>query len=637
MREGWRAWKAAAGLALALAGARGQTVDIQPQPMLAAHEVPLVLRAGADLGPGAKKEVSGIVRSRREKGIFWTVNDSGDEPRIYPVRADGSLVQSVRYPEEPGTLIGGAIDGDWEDIALDASGRVIIGDIGNNSNARADLALYFVEEPEPTEGRTTWTSKVLVRYPDQKARPAPEEDFNFDAEAMFTVGDEVYILSKNRSDSFTKLYHVADRAPGVVNTLRYMDRFDVLGQATAADATDDGLRLAVLTYERIWIFERATTRDSFFSGRVYARAYRYDDGDSDSEAICWEDDQTLLIADEARGKLFRAKTADVPLVREAIAPGSAGSEPESELDFMSFNIRYAGADDGANAWAHRKALVERVIRESGADVIGLQEVEAVQADWLRATFPGYGFHGVGRIDGAREGEFAPVMWNANRFTLLAGGYFWISPTPDLPGSKGWDAACERMASWVRLYDRREKRALVVVNTHLDHVGEEARERGYAMIVTRAEELALGAPVVVMGDFNMPASSRARIETSTNRPTRGVGSPSDKSLLDGLVFEDPPWLRRPQPSTFVDAFEQVHRVRDGDEATFCGWDGRIMGERIDWILTSPELVVLDASIERLMPGGRCPSDHYPVKARARYETDDEARTRVVNMLDRIGGR
>jgi hypothetical protein len=265
----------------------------------------LVLHPIAKLGPGAGKEISGIVRSRRDPTVFWTHNDSGDLPVVYPIRADGRVVPSTRYPEIPGTLIGGAVNVDWEDIALDASGRLIIADLGNNSNARADLALYFIEEPEPTEGRTSLTSKVLVKYPDQTSRPAPEADFNFDSEAIFTIADDIFVLTKHRSNSFTKLYRLDQRDPGVVNTLTLLDRFDVHGQVTGADASPDGLKLAVLTYNRIWIFERADASQPFFQGAPHSRAYRLHDGSSDSEAICFETERTLLIADEARGELYR--------------------------------------------------------------------------------------------------------------------------------------------------------------------------------------------------------------------------------------------------------------------------------------------------------------------------------------------
>lgn len=310
-----------AGLAAAaIAAAAGALVAASDAPPPDALLLPVV----AKLGPGAGKEISGIVRSRRDPAVFWTLNDSGDEPRIYPVKADGTVVPAERYPETPGTLVGGAINGDWEDIALDASGRVVVADFGNNSNARADLTLYLVEEPEPTEGRTTYTSKILFRYPDQKARPAPRTDFNFDAEAIYTVGDEIHVLTKHRSDTFTKHYRLDARAPGVVNVLTYVGKFDIEGQATAADASDDGLKLAVLTYTHVWLFERRSLEESFFDGRVSRRAYRLDDAGNDTEALCFEDAGTLLLADEARGTLHRMPLTELREVRPARAGGGDG-------------------------------------------------------------------------------------------------------------------------------------------------------------------------------------------------------------------------------------------------------------------------------------------------------------------------
>ncbi|MDX2131225.1 MAG: endonuclease/exonuclease/phosphatase family protein [Planctomycetota bacterium] len=550
----------------------------------------LQLRPIAALGPGAKKEISGIVRSRTQPDVFWTINDSGDEPRVYPVRADGTVVGSERDAQTPGVLIGGAINSDWEDIAVDGSARLIVPDFGNNSNARRDLTLYILEEPEATAERTNWTCKIVFRYPDQPSFPAPSDNRNFDAEALFTVGDDLYILSKNRSDTFTKLYRVERTEdaglplPGRVTTLTYVDRFDLGGQATGADCSPDGLRLAVLTYTHVFLFERASLDVPFFASRVRARAYTVPGGDSDSESICFEDDEHLLIADEARGELFRVAIADIPEVRPAhpVPPG----DPAHDLRVMSFNIRYEGANDGPNAWPRRVALVERAIRDQDPDVLGLQEVEAAQADWLRATFPSHAFHGVGRIDAARSGEFAPIMFRAERFTALASGHFWLSETPDVPGSKGWDGACERMASWVRLLDRCTGRPVLVLNTHLDHVGVRARREGLALIRARLGALAEGAPVIVTGDFN----------TSADGPDAAA------------VLRD---------AALADTFRAVYPARDADEATFSGWDGRIAGERIDWILAAPGLGVVNASIERRMDTGRTPSDHWPVTATLRW--------------------
>jgi len=567
-----------------------------------ADRAALVLKPVGPLGPGANKEISGIVRGLRTHAgqpVFWTQNDSGDEARIYPIRADGTLITSVREPETPGTLIGGAINSDWEDIALlrrsDGTAQIIVPDFGNNSNARADLGLYFIGEPEPDESRTTFIRKVLFRYPDQSRLPAPKDDFNYDAEGLFTVGEQVFILSKNRSDTFTKLYRLDDQVEGVVNTLTYVDRFDLGGQATGADCSPDGLRLAVLTYTHVWLFERASIEEPFFAGRLRCRAYRLEGqkptAASDSEAICFEDDAHLLLADETTAMLYRVPIAEIPEVRPA--PALALPDPDRDIHVASFNVRYAAAKDGDNAWPLRRDRVRDAIAAWNADIIGMQEVEAEQADWLRARFPRYVFHGVGRTDGQRAGEFAPILFRRDRFEPVESGHFWLSPTPETPGSRGWDAALERMASWARLKDRATGRTLLVLNTHLDHRGVEARVRSLELIRERVASLARGDPVIITGDFNTSADGE---------PARALRTPE----TDGLGL--------------YDTFRRVYPTPDRDENTFCDWDTpparplRLMGERIDWIVASRGVETVWSDIDRRTPGGRLISDHFPVRAR-----------------------
>lgn len=150
---------------------------------------PLELKPSAHLeGPPGSREVSGVVASRQWPGVLWTINDSGDEPRIYPMDRRGILQKSARSADAPGVLIGGVVNSDWEAIAVDASGHVIVGDVGNNSNGRRDLALHYVLEPEPTAGYTGLLKTIFVRYPEQQAWPAPQDDFNYDCEGIFTKG-----------------------------------------------------------------------------------------------------------------------------------------------------------------------------------------------------------------------------------------------------------------------------------------------------------------------------------------------------------------------------------------------------------------------------------------------------------------
>ena len=276
---------------------------------------PVTLQPSAVLeGPPHTREVSGIVHSRQWPGVFWVHNDSGDEPRIYPVGRDGRLHKSARAGDKAGVLVGGVINSDWEAIALDASGHVIVADVGNNSNGRRDLALHYLVEPEPTAGFTGLLKSVFVRYPEQTAWPAPKTDFNYDCEGVFTKGDTVYFVTKRRSDTLTRLYRLDDPQTGRVNVLTRLADFDVRGRATGADASPDGRRLAVLTYDAVWLFEARTPGgDDWFEGKIWWLPYKDVKG---AEGICFDGDDTLLIAaEEGAGKLYAVPTSKLVRVQ----------------------------------------------------------------------------------------------------------------------------------------------------------------------------------------------------------------------------------------------------------------------------------------------------------------------------------
>ena len=185
---------------------------------------------------------------------------------------------------------------------MDAEGNLIVADVGNNGNDRRDLVLYYLFEPAAVAGRTTLRKKVFVHYPDQRQFPAPADDFNFDCEAVFTVGNTVHLLSKQRSGTVAKLYRLDDPQAERSNPLTLVERFDFQGQAVGADATADGLRLIVVTYEALWLFERDSTDQGFFSGRISWAPYK----SQQVEAVCFADEQTVYLADEDLGELFAA-------------------------------------------------------------------------------------------------------------------------------------------------------------------------------------------------------------------------------------------------------------------------------------------------------------------------------------------
>lgn len=205
------------------------------------------------------------------------------------------------------------------------------------------------------------------------------------------------------------------------------------------------------------------------------------------------------------------------------------------------------------------------LRHLQADILGLQEVLPRQRADLEKALPEYAFLGTGR-DPAGQGEQCPLLYRRESLQLADWGTFWLGPEPCQPG---WDAALPRICTWARF------ESLTVFNTHLDHVGAEARLQGLRRILERA-----APPTVLMGDLNDVADS-----------------PPLRLLAQRLV----------------DAWLQHHPDGCGG-GTWHDFQGGQKGPRIDYIFVSPDLEVLDCQVVR--QGHPLPSDHYPVRARVR---------------------
>lgn len=275
------------------------------------------------------------------------------------------------------------------------------------------------------------------------------------------------------------------------------------------------------------------------------------------------------------------------------AAAFAGQNPGKPVKttVLSFNIRYAGANDGDNSWDNRRYLVRRAIRDHKPAIFGVQECLWPQGTELNEAFYGYRITGVGRDDGVQAGEMCLIFTRQDRYHVLDQGFFWLSETPETPGSKGWDSACPRVVTWVKLRDRWcNPDTLFVVNTHFDHVGEEARLEGSKFLQKRVAEIAQGYPVILMGDFNAPA-------VSDSPPYRIL---ADEGYKAGMALRDT-W------------FFASREERQKGEGTFHGFTGKPNRGRIDWILTSEEFAGIAAGIERFHKDGRYPSDHFPVWA------------------------
>ncbi len=195
------------------------------------------------------------------------------------------------------------------------------------------------------------------------------------------------------------------------------------------------------------------------------------------------------------------------LVVLALCGGCGNCQNGDEIKYISYNIRYGTANDGDNAWDIRKPATKEMISREQPDVFGLQEALIGQLEYIDSNFLQYSRVGVGRDDGKEEGEFMAVYYRNDKFQLLENGNFWLSETPDVC-SMGWDAACRRIVTWAKFKVADADKEFYVFNTHLDHVGEVAREQSILLIVKKIDEIVkdANAPVFLSGDFNSNVSS-----------------------------------------------------------------------------------------------------------------------------------
>jgi endonuclease/exonuclease/phosphatase family metal-dependent hydrolase len=248
------------------------------------------------------------------------------------------------------------------------------------------------------------------------------------------------------------------------------------------------------------------------------------------------------------------------------------------LRVMTFNVRLLTPNDGANNWDARRDLVIDMLRDEAPDVIGTQELFKRQGDDIVERLPQFVWFGAGR-DGGHADEHMGVFYRKDRLRVLESGNFWLSDTPDVPGSRTWGNLYPRMVTWARFERLADGATFVLYNTHLPYrdIDEPVRIRCAKLIRARMEKLAATERVILLGDFNTTPSSVVYT-----------------SLTDWLTDA---WTSAP--------------TRSGPEGTFHGFTGK-PERRIDWILVRGLKAnrVQTVTTER---DGRYPSDHFPVIA------------------------
>lgn len=257
---------------------------------------------------------------------------------------------------------------------------------------------------------------------------------------------------------------------------------------------------------------------------------------------------------------------------------------DEKMNVMSYNIRYDNLGDKDNQWKFRRDFAADLVKFHEADVFGAQEVLNNQLNDLLDRLPEYAYVGVGREDGKTKGEYAPIFYRKDRFSVEKSGNFWLAEDINAVGKKGWDAACERVATWAILKDKNTGKKFFFLNTHLDHMGKVARHEGASLVLEQAKKLSENLPIIVTGDFNaVPSDEPIQVLTNPSDPRHLTHS----RTIAGFTY-GPKW-------TFHDFGKIPYDKRE--------W--------IDYIFVKGNIKVLRHGVLTETLNNLFPSDHCPV--------------------------
>lgn len=261
---------------------------------------------------------------------------------------------------------------------------------------------------------------------------------------------------------------------------------------------------------------------------------------------------------------------------------------------LSCNIRVALPDDEAKGvgWPQRKDLCFDVIKKYSGSIICLQEVIKVQAGDFEKAFPKFclfGFDGP-YMDAHPEGYHwvakNPILFDATRYDLTAGGTYWLSETPLVAASKSWGTARARHANWVRLKDKRSGKEFRVINLHLDHVSDEAKIGQTRLVLQESDQYQDHFPQILVGDFN------SKMTSDVYAAVKQHGWTDSYAAIHG----------EKDPGYTAHAFEGTHYER-----------GKLKGGKIDFVFCKGAIKPMASTIIKDHRDGFYPSDHYFLSA------------------------
>ncbi len=268
---------------------------------------------------------------------------------------------------------------------------------------------------------------------------------------------------------------------------------------------------------------------------------------------------------------------------------------EASIRIVSSNVRYINPEDDKNGygWEQRKEVCRDVLLAQDADIICLQESRLDHLDYFGRTMPGFARFGVENPgkDGTPAQPINAILYSTARFEKVDSGGFWLSATPDEPGTH-FEGSSNRLANWLRLKDQTNGRELIVWNTHLHHIGGAVRKQQIAVVLERTGKISDTIPQILTGDFN------SSVESPVIQSVKAAGWIDSYAFIHGQ--EDPGLT--------------AHRFLG---AKFATTPEGVKRRKIDFVFCNAGFKPIDAEVIRDHREEQYPSDHYFVSAELEY--------------------
>lgn len=248
------------------------------------------------------------------------------------------------------------------------------------------------------------------------------------------------------------------------------------------------------------------------------------------------------------------------------------------ITVMTFNLRYDKPDPGIQQWGKRFTAIASLIQHYQPDLLGTQEGKIHQLVDLQSLLPEYQYIGGDRT-GTGNGEHCAIFYKPQVLKLQETRDFYLSDTPEIPGSITWGNRLPRMATWGTFTINNYPISITIVNTHLDHENVKARDLGAALVNVKLTQFSAENYLLLTGDFNTSPHNTAR-----------------------TIFANNPQIQDSLGSIPLEKQKTFHNF------TGSAWDA------IDTIYCDRRFQIQQVIIDDQQWEGLWPSDHFPVIAK-----------------------